>query len=190
MLLEVESAKSAAYYAGWCANEMNDELPQVASLAKSYCSEAYFHASAENIQIHGGIGFTWSTRHLYFKRAKSSSCCSVIPPTTASCSPSESAFEPGTVLTTPRSYASAYGLGVLRFRCSARHGNRALRSAGRRGRWRANGLRRCTNCRPPSIGSPTDCPTRSPPGSPTTTSPGSSPGISTGSPCRGFLRAW
>ena len=59
MLLEVESAKSAAYYAGWCAAEMNDELAQVASLAKSYCSEAYFHAAAENIQIHGGIGFTW-----------------------------------------------------------------------------------------------------------------------------------
>ena len=73
MLLEVESAKSAAYYAGWCAAEMNDELPQVASLAKSYCSEAYFHAAAENIQIHGGIGFTWEhPAHLYFKRAKSS----------------------------------------------------------------------------------------------------------------------
>ena len=68
-----ESAKSAAYYAGWCAAELNDELPSVASLAKAYCSEAYFHASAENIQIHGGIGFTWEhPAHLYFKRAKSS----------------------------------------------------------------------------------------------------------------------
>ena len=73
MLLEVESAKSAAYYAMWCAAEMNDELPSVASLAKAYCSEAYFHAAAENIQIHGGIGFTWEhPAHLYFKRAKSS----------------------------------------------------------------------------------------------------------------------
>jgi alkylation response protein AidB-like acyl-CoA dehydrogenase len=73
MLLEVESAKSAAYYAGWCAAELNDELPSVASLAKSYCSEAYFHTTAENIQIHGGIGFTWEhPAHLYFKRAKSS----------------------------------------------------------------------------------------------------------------------
>ncbi len=73
MLLEVESAKSAAYYAGWCAAELNDELPSVASLAKAYCSEAYFHAAAENIQIHGGIGFTWEhPAHLYFKRAKSS----------------------------------------------------------------------------------------------------------------------
>ncbi len=71
MLLEVESAKSAAYYAGWCAAEMNDELPSVASLAKAYCSEAYFHAAAENIQIHGGIGFTWEhPAHLYFKRGE------------------------------------------------------------------------------------------------------------------------
>ncbi|HUI02106.1 MAG TPA: acyl-CoA dehydrogenase family protein [Acidimicrobiales bacterium] len=73
MLLEVESGKSAAYYAGWAAAEDSDELPVVASLAKSYCSEAYFHAAAENIQIHGGIGFTWEhDAHLYFKRAKSS----------------------------------------------------------------------------------------------------------------------
>ncbi|MCP3990504.1 MAG: acyl-CoA/acyl-ACP dehydrogenase [Actinomycetia bacterium] len=73
MLLEVESAKSAAYYGLWCAAELNDELPSVASLAKAYCSEAYFHAAAENIQIHGGIGFTWEhPAHLYFKRAKSS----------------------------------------------------------------------------------------------------------------------
>jgi alkylation response protein AidB-like acyl-CoA dehydrogenase len=73
MLLEVESAKSAAYYAGWAAAEDSDELPVVASLAKSYCSEAYFHAAAENIQIHGGIGFTWEhDAHLFFKRAKSS----------------------------------------------------------------------------------------------------------------------
>ena len=73
MLLEVESAKSAAYYAGWAASEDNEELPVVASLAKAYCSDAYFHAAAENIQIHGGIGFTWEhDAHLYFKRAKSS----------------------------------------------------------------------------------------------------------------------
>jgi alkylation response protein AidB-like acyl-CoA dehydrogenase len=73
MLLEVESAKSAAYYAEWAAAEDSDELPTVACLAKAYCSEAYFHAAAENIQIHGGIGFTWEhDAHLYFKRAKSS----------------------------------------------------------------------------------------------------------------------
>lgn len=73
MLVEVESARSAAYYAGWAAREDNEELPVTAPLAKAYCSEAFFHCAAENIQIHGGIGFTWEhDAHLYFKRAKSS----------------------------------------------------------------------------------------------------------------------
>jgi alkylation response protein AidB-like acyl-CoA dehydrogenase len=73
MLVQVESAKSAAYYGLWAAAELNDELPAVASLAKAYCSNAYFQCAAENIQIHGGIGFTWEhPAHLYFKRAKTS----------------------------------------------------------------------------------------------------------------------
>ena len=73
LLREVECSKSAAYYASWCASELNDELPRMAALAKAYCSEAYFHAAGENIQLHGGIGFTWEhPAHLYFKRAKAS----------------------------------------------------------------------------------------------------------------------
>ncbi len=73
MLVQLESARSAAYYAGWAASEDNDELGVVAPLAKSYCSEAYFFCASENIQIHGGIGFTWEhDAHLYFKRAKTS----------------------------------------------------------------------------------------------------------------------
>jgi alkylation response protein AidB-like acyl-CoA dehydrogenase len=73
MLLEIEAAKSAAYYAGWAAAEQDPELPVLASVAKAYCSEAYSHAAGENIQIHGGIGFTWEhPAHLYFKRARSS----------------------------------------------------------------------------------------------------------------------
>ena len=73
MLAQVESARSAAYYAGWALSEDNEERPLMASLAKSYCSESYFFSAAENIQIHGGIGFTWEhNAHLYFKRAKSS----------------------------------------------------------------------------------------------------------------------
>jgi alkylation response protein AidB-like acyl-CoA dehydrogenase len=73
MLLEIEAAKSAAYYAGWAAAEDDAELSVHASVAKAYCSEAYVHAAAENIQIHGGIGFTWEhPAHLYFRRAKSS----------------------------------------------------------------------------------------------------------------------
>ena len=42
-------------------------------LAKSVCSDAYVKVSGDNIQIQGGIGFTWEhDAHLYFKRAKSS----------------------------------------------------------------------------------------------------------------------
>ena len=73
MLLEVETARSAAYYAMWAAAGESDDLSVVASLAKAHCSDAYFHVAAENIQVHGGIGFTWEhPAHLYFKRAKSS----------------------------------------------------------------------------------------------------------------------
>jgi alkylation response protein AidB-like acyl-CoA dehydrogenase len=73
MLVLVESAKSAAYYAGWAADADEDELQVVAPLAKSYCSDAFFTCAAENIQVHGGIGFTWEhDAHLYFKRAKTS----------------------------------------------------------------------------------------------------------------------
>jgi alkylation response protein AidB-like acyl-CoA dehydrogenase len=73
MLIEVESAKSAAYYAAWAAAEAPDELELAAPMAKAYCSEAFFHAAAETIQIHGGIGFTWEhPAHLYFRRAKTS----------------------------------------------------------------------------------------------------------------------
>jgi alkylation response protein AidB-like acyl-CoA dehydrogenase len=73
MLLRLESAKSAAYYAAWAATGDNEELPIASSLAKAYCTEAFFTNARENIQIHGGIGFTWEHDcHLYYRRAKSS----------------------------------------------------------------------------------------------------------------------
>ncbi|MBW2724859.1 MAG: acyl-CoA/acyl-ACP dehydrogenase [Deltaproteobacteria bacterium] len=74
MMVKVESARSAAYYAGCCVAQGNDaELDTVAPLAKAYCSDAYFQCAADCIQIHGGVGFTWEYDiHLYFKRAKSS----------------------------------------------------------------------------------------------------------------------
>ena len=73
VMVAVESARSACYYAGCVAAENGEELPSVASLAKAYCSEAYFRAAAECLQIHGGVGFTWEYDvHLYFKRARSS----------------------------------------------------------------------------------------------------------------------
>lgn len=73
MLVLVESARSAVYYAAAAQAEGDPELPQLASLAKAYCSDAYFRCAADSIQIHGGVGFTWEYDiHLYFKRAKSS----------------------------------------------------------------------------------------------------------------------
>jgi len=73
VLIEVESAKSAAYYALNAAAEDSEELPAAASLAKAYCTEAFVTAAHQNIQFHGGMGFTWEVpAHLYFKRARSS----------------------------------------------------------------------------------------------------------------------
>ncbi|MFQ5668341.1 MAG: acyl-CoA dehydrogenase family protein, partial [Candidatus Binatia bacterium] len=73
MMVQVESAKSATYYAAWAvANDVPD-AHLAACMAKAYCSDAYRFVSAEGIQIHGGIGFTWEhDMHLYFKRAKGS----------------------------------------------------------------------------------------------------------------------
>jgi alkylation response protein AidB-like acyl-CoA dehydrogenase len=76
MLVAVEFAKSAAYAACFAAADGDAdgaELLESAALAKAYCSEAYYRVAAENIQIHGGMGFTWEhPAHLYFKRAKAS----------------------------------------------------------------------------------------------------------------------
>lgn len=82
MMLEVECARSAAWYAACVAEEViagngdenvAAELPLAAALAKSRCSEAFFQCAAESIQLHGGVGFTWEyDPHLYFKRARAS----------------------------------------------------------------------------------------------------------------------
>ena len=73
LLVEVEFAKSAAYAACFAAADDAPDFLERAAMAKASCSETYFHAAAENIQIHGGMGFTWELpAHLYFKRAKAS----------------------------------------------------------------------------------------------------------------------
>ncbi|WP_406171619.1 acyl-CoA/acyl-ACP dehydrogenase [Streptomyces canus] len=73
VLLEVESARAAAHYALLASENEDPELPAVASLAKAFCSDACVQATEENIQVHGGIGFTWEhPAHLYLKRAKTS----------------------------------------------------------------------------------------------------------------------
>ncbi|GAA3228844.1 acyl-CoA dehydrogenase family protein [Actinocorallia longicatena] len=73
LLTLVESSRSAAMYAARVADQEPEALASAASLAKSYCADAFFTAAGEAIQIHGGIGFTWEhDAHLFFKRAKSS----------------------------------------------------------------------------------------------------------------------
>jgi alkylation response protein AidB-like acyl-CoA dehydrogenase len=74
LYLETESAGAVARYAAWTVDEgLDGDAVIAASMAKSYCSEVFTHAAAENIQIHGGVGFTWDNdAHLFLRRAKTS----------------------------------------------------------------------------------------------------------------------
>jgi alkylation response protein AidB-like acyl-CoA dehydrogenase len=73
MKVLVENAKSVVHYAAWAVDCDAPEAARAASMAKAYCSEMYTQVTANGIQVHGGVGFTWDHHmHLYFKRAKSS----------------------------------------------------------------------------------------------------------------------
>ncbi len=79
MMMKTEVARSAVYYAACIAQEaleggpLAGELSEAASVAKSYCSDAYFAIAGDALQLFGGVGFTWEYDvHLYLKRAKSS----------------------------------------------------------------------------------------------------------------------
>ena len=73
MMVLVESARSASYYASCMTGTNSQEFEETVSIAKSYCSEAFFKCAGDAIQLHGGVGFTWEyDTHLFFKRAKSS----------------------------------------------------------------------------------------------------------------------
>lgn len=82
MMLQVECARSAVWYAACVAREylaedgdpaVRGQLLAAAATAKAHASEAFFHCAAESIQLHGGVGFTWEyDPHLYFKRARAS----------------------------------------------------------------------------------------------------------------------
>jgi alkylation response protein AidB-like acyl-CoA dehydrogenase len=66
-----ELARSNAYYGAWALNTNAPELPVAASAARIAASEAYWFAAKENIQTHGGIGFTWEMDcHLYYRRSR------------------------------------------------------------------------------------------------------------------------
>jgi alkylation response protein AidB-like acyl-CoA dehydrogenase len=71
MLLQVENAHGAVYYAAWALDAGAGDQALAASVAKAYVSDAARRVCGEAIQVHGGIGFTWEyDLHLYFKRAK------------------------------------------------------------------------------------------------------------------------
>ena len=73
MLVLVESARSAALAAVTAAATDDPELEHVAAVAALTCGEAYTWVTAQTVQLHGGIGFTWEhDAHLYFKRARAS----------------------------------------------------------------------------------------------------------------------
>ncbi|HJP66863.1 MAG TPA: acyl-CoA dehydrogenase family protein [Actinomycetota bacterium] len=68
--VELETARSLAYWAGWAVSEGAPEAPTAAAAAKSRAAEAATAACERAIQVHGGIGFTWEhPLHRWYKRA-------------------------------------------------------------------------------------------------------------------------
>ena len=82
LMLAIECARSASYYAACVAREalvedgdkqLAGQLAEACAIAQSQASETFMHCAAESIQLHGGVGFTWEyDPHLYFKRARAS----------------------------------------------------------------------------------------------------------------------
>ena len=71
MYIQVELARSNAYYGAWAVHTAAAELPIAAAVARIAASEAGWFVTKENIQTHGGMGFTWQMDcHLYYRRAK------------------------------------------------------------------------------------------------------------------------
>ena len=71
MYVKNEVARSNAYYGAWALNDDAPELPIAAAAARIAASEAYWFASKESIQVHGGMGFTWDVDcHLYYRRSR------------------------------------------------------------------------------------------------------------------------
>jgi alkylation response protein AidB-like acyl-CoA dehydrogenase len=70
-LVDVELARSLAYWAAWAVSEGDPQAPLAAAAAKAKATEAAVAACERSIQVHGGIGFTWEhPLHRYYKRAQ------------------------------------------------------------------------------------------------------------------------
>jgi alkylation response protein AidB-like acyl-CoA dehydrogenase len=71
MFVDLELARSLAYWAAWCVDTDDDQAPAAVSAAKSAAGAAAVLACERAIQVHGGIGFTWEhVLHLFYKRAQ------------------------------------------------------------------------------------------------------------------------
>jgi alkylation response protein AidB-like acyl-CoA dehydrogenase len=71
MYVAIEVARSNAYYGAWALSTDAAELPFAAAASRAAGCDAYYLCSKENIQTHGGMGFTWDVDcHLFFRRAK------------------------------------------------------------------------------------------------------------------------
>ncbi len=64
-------ARSNGYYGAWALNTNAPELPLAAATARVGSTQAYYYASKENIQTHGGMGFTWEFNcQFHYRRSK------------------------------------------------------------------------------------------------------------------------
>lgn len=71
MLHVTEMGRVGVHYAAWCSDTDHPERSVAASIAKSSMAEAAVSVTAENIQVHGAVGFTWDCdAQLLYKRAK------------------------------------------------------------------------------------------------------------------------
>jgi alkylation response protein AidB-like acyl-CoA dehydrogenase len=71
MYVAIELGRSNAYYGAWALSTESAQLPLAAAAARVAASDAYYFAAKENIQAHGGMGFTWEVDcHLFYRRAK------------------------------------------------------------------------------------------------------------------------
>jgi alkylation response protein AidB-like acyl-CoA dehydrogenase len=71
MFQSLEMARAGAQYAAWTSDTDAEDRPRATAMAASYSAETAVRVTGGNIQLHGGVGFTWANdAHFLFKRAK------------------------------------------------------------------------------------------------------------------------
>jgi alkylation response protein AidB-like acyl-CoA dehydrogenase len=70
MYVSATLARSNSYYGAWALSTDARELPVAAATARVSATQAFLHCAKNNIQVHGGMGFTWEADcHLYYRRS-------------------------------------------------------------------------------------------------------------------------